>query len=182
MLRVQLGDVPNGTVVALTASVAAATDQNEANNTATLSSVVADAADMSVTVGGPTADVRPGATVSYTLQVRNAGPESARGAQLTAATPANTTFVSLQAPEGWACTTPAAGGTGAITCASASFGVTSVAFPLVLQASNATENTTVVLTASVSAESTDPILENNSDSLTTPLVVKYRLSLPMVRR
>jgi uncharacterized repeat protein (TIGR01451 family) len=182
VLTVQLGDVPDGTAVALTASVAAATDQNEANNTATLSSVVADAADMSVTVGGPTADVRPGAAVSYTLQVRNAGPESARGAQLTTATPANTTFVSLQAPDGWTCTTPAAGGTGAISCAGASFEVASAAFPLVLQAGNPAENTTVVLTASVSADSADPLVENNSDSLTTPLIVKYQLSLPMVRR
>jgi uncharacterized repeat protein (TIGR01451 family) len=182
VLTVQLGDVPNGTMVALTASVAGATDQNEANNTATLSSVVADAADISVTVGGPTADARPGQTLSYTLQVSNAGPESARAVQLTAETPANTTFVSLQAPAGWTCTTPAAGGTGAIACASDAFGVTSAAFPLVLQAADATENAIIVLAATVSAESEDPAIENNSDSLTTPLVVKYQLSLPMVRR
>lgn len=184
VLTVKVGDFPNGTPVALTASVAtgANTDKNLANNSATLSSQVAVAADMSVRVGGPTRAIRPNALLNYTLEVRNAGPENASGAQLSLTTPAHTTFVSLTAPAGWTCTTPAPGATGAITCSSASFGMTTATFALTLKADKVSEDATITLNAAVAATSQDLVTANNTHSLSTPLLARYRINLPIVRR
>lgn len=182
-LRVRLGQVPNGTAIGLTAAVAveAPSDTRAANNSFTLTTTVADAADVSVSVAGPTTG-RPGATLSYSLRVGNAGPESAGNLQVLSATPDNTTFVSLAAPEGWTCTTPAAGASGAITCTNPSMGLQTDTLTLVLQIGAVSENLSFTLSAAVSSSSQDLAAANNSDDLTTNIIYRLRYYLPFVRR
>ena len=62
---------------------------------------------------GPTS-ASAGANIVYTVNYRNGGTASAIGAQLAMVTPPNTTYQSLAGISG--CTTPAANGTGTVSC------------------------------------------------------------------
>src|SRR5207244_6593940 len=54
------------------------------------------------------------------IAVTNSGPSDAATVSWSDTNYQTTTFVSLSAPAGWSCTTPAAGGTGTTTCSTAS--------------------------------------------------------------
>lgn len=183
-LTVQLGNVPNGTAVPMTAMVAtsADTDKNPANNSATLNSVVAIAADVSVTVNGPATPARPNAELTYSLQVSNSGPERAPDARLALTIPANSTFVALAAPDGWSCAAPAVGDTGVVSCTHPSLGIGTAGFTLTLKVNNVTENTAVNLAVAVSSASQDPTPANNDGALNTSVIARYRSFLPIVTR
>jgi uncharacterized repeat protein (TIGR01451 family) len=121
-------------------------------------------ADLSVTKSGSPDPVVAGANLTYAIGVSNAGPEAATGVTLSDQVPASTTFVSLVAPVGWTCATPAVGGTGAVSCTNPSLAMAaSAAFTLtVLVDPAATDGTTVTNTASAASSTTDPITTNNA--------------------
>jgi uncharacterized repeat protein (TIGR01451 family) len=74
-------------------------------------------ADLSVTKTGP-ATAAAGTTIAYTIGITNLGPDDAPTVQLDDTLPAGTTFVSLSAPAGFTCSTPALGAAGTVTCTS----------------------------------------------------------------
>ncbi|HQP93674.1 MAG TPA: hypothetical protein PK570_06925, partial [Thermoanaerobaculia bacterium] len=82
--------------------------------------------------------------------------------------PAGTTFVSLSAPGGWSCTTPAPGAGGTVSCEIAAFGVGSATFTLVGRvAPDLATGTAIVNTATLAATtSTDPNPDNDSATAT----------------
>jgi uncharacterized repeat protein (TIGR01451 family) len=121
MVRVNTG-VASGTILTSTATASSSTsDPNSANNTAIASSVVGTTsqAEMTVTNIACPNPVVAGSDITYTQTATNVGAASATNPTLTETTPANTTFVSISAPPGTTCTTPAVGGTGAISCTAA---------------------------------------------------------------
>lgn len=75
--------------------------------------------DLAVTVNGPTS-VTANTQVTYTVTVNNGGPDAAENVTLSNPVPFNSTFVSATIPDGFACTSPAAGEVGDIECSSAS--------------------------------------------------------------
>ncbi len=77
-------------------------------------------ADLSVTAEGPALPVTTGGAFSYTVTVSNGGPDPATGVTLSIPAQAGFRFSAVTAPSGWACTTPAPGTTGALSCAAAS--------------------------------------------------------------
>lgn len=184
VLTVQVGNQPNGTPIGLTAEVATAanTDKKLTNNAFTLPSVVSNEAELGVAVSGPQSDARPGANVTYTITVGNAGPDSAKDAQLSIPAVANTTFVSLAAPQGWSCAPPAVGAKGAIICTSPSLGQATAIFTMVVKADEVTANTTIVVSAAATASSADLTQGNNTASVTTPLIYRYLTLLPLVTK
>ncbi len=92
-------------------------------------------ADLSVTKTDNPDPILAGGTLTYTLTVTNAGPNTATNAVLTDPLPGGTTFVSMAAPPaGWTCITPAVGGTGVISCSTPSFVVATRTFTLVVKA------------------------------------------------
>lgn len=126
-------------------------------------------ADLSVTNSGTPPVVSQGGNITYTQVVTNNGPQSAVNAIFTEAVPANTTFQSLSVPAGWTCVTPAVGGTGNISCTSASIAnAASSTFTLIAQVILGIPNGTQITdTASVVSGTVDPLLSNNSASVTT---------------
>ncbi len=102
-------------------------------STGTLTQVVTDIADLSVTNGCAPRSVKPNGIVACTLTVASAGPATARSVVLTNALPAFTTFESLAAPAGWACTTPAPGTRGTVSCSIAATAPASHVFVLALR-------------------------------------------------
>lgn len=103
------------TILVNTASVTSSTaDAVATNNSATVVTNVG-LVDLAMSVSGP-GSVAAGSEISYTANVRNHGPDAAVNASLFYRVPEGTTFLSLTAPAGWTCTTPAAGATGDIVC------------------------------------------------------------------
>jgi uncharacterized repeat protein (TIGR01451 family) len=167
VITVRLGSgTASGTTVTNTATVTSATpDPNPANNQSTSSSTSSVSADVSVSKTGP-ATVAAGSNVTYTVVVANAGPSDAASASLSDPLPPGTTFVSLTQTAGptFGCTTPAAGGTGTITCAIAALPAgTSSTFSLVVKVSAGTTGA-ITNTATVTASTTDPNPGNNSST------------------
>jgi len=156
--------VASGTTITDTASVASATsDPNTGNNSASTSVQVANSADLSITNSASPVPVQAGGTITYTQVVSNAGPSAATTATFTEATPANTTFQSINAVAGWSCATPTAGSAGTITCTNPSFAAGSAAFTVKLNVVAGTADGTAINdTATVSSATTDPNTANNT--------------------
>ena len=162
-------------------------DPSTANDTATASTMVNPAADLAVTKADSPDPVTAGQNLTYTITVNNNGPSAAANAALNYAVPANTTFQSLTAPAGWSCTTPAAGGTGAVHCGAASLASGATAsFTLAVKVNTGTApGTTITSTATASSDTTDPNSANHSATATTAVVKAnqlYRLGVTVTGR
>ncbi len=72
-------------------------------------------ADLSLTSAAAPNPVLSGDNFTVTLDGANAGPLHAASVSVTGATPAGTTFVGVVPAPGWTATTPASGGTGALS-------------------------------------------------------------------
>lgn len=156
----------NGTVIAqsVTATTTGA-DSNPANNTAT-ANVTVTIPDLSVTNAAAPNPVSVLTNITYTQVVTNNGPTAAVGATFTQTTPANTTFQSITAAAGWTCgTTPAVGGTGAVSCSRATAlasGVSSTFTLALAVTSAATPGSTISDTVTAGQTGTESNLTNNS--------------------
>jgi uncharacterized repeat protein (TIGR01451 family) len=148
------------------------TDSNPANNTATDTDTINLNANLGITKTDGAATVNPGANVTYTIVVSNAGPDVANGVVVTDTVPAALSSVT------WTCGTPVGGA----TCGAASGGGNAISTTANLPsggsvtytvtgtlAANATG--TLANTAAVAAPSgvTDPTPGNNSATDTDPI-------------
>lgn len=118
-------------------------------------------ADLGITNVGAPNPVVAGQNLTYTLTVTNSGPDPAVTTALSDTLPAATTFVSLSAPGGWSCTTPAVGAGGTISCSIASMSVGSAVFTLTVAVAVSASGT-LSNTATVSASTSDPDPGNDS--------------------
>ena len=137
-----------------------------------------DVADLNVTKTAPATAVA-GNNITYGLTVTNAGTGAATTVRLQDVVPANTRFVSLAAPAGWTCTAPAPGGTGPVTCTTATLAAGATAnFSLVVRSCGETPcPTTVTNTATVASFAFDPNAANNTAVATTLLQAQSDLSV-----
>lgn len=174
VLKVTAGTAAGTTILAEGTVGSSVPDPNPSNNVADATTVVATAgqADLAVTATDSPDPVSQGNNITYTQSVTNNGPAVETNATFTDVIPTNTTFVSLVAPSGWTCTTPAVGATGTVTC-TLNTGQTiavgaSVNFPLVVQVTPGTApGTTITNTPTVTSTVGDPTSGNNSVTLTT---------------
>jgi uncharacterized repeat protein (TIGR01451 family) len=169
--------VPAGTVVGTTfinsASISSTTtDPNPLNNTLIANTVtVGPTPDISVTDSASPTSVATGGQITYTQTVtNNSALVAAAGPSLTETTPAGTTYASDTVATGWACTTPAAGSTGTITCTptlGTMLGGTSAVFTIVVNVNpEVTVGSTITNTVTVSETGTDPVPGNNTATAT----------------
>jgi len=126
-------------------------------------------ADLSVTKSDAPDPVATGGTLTYTEVVSSAGPNTASNVQLSDATPANTKFQSIVSPGGWGCTTPAVGSTGAITCTKSSLASgANGTFSIRVKVNYCIGSGSIASgAASVSSDTMDTTLANNSSGTTT---------------
>jgi uncharacterized repeat protein (TIGR01451 family) len=160
----------SGTVITDTATVTA-TNQSFGANSAIATDVIATAAqaDLVLTTAGAPSTVLAGNNITYTQTVTNNGPAAATVANLTEATPPNTTFQSVLAPAGWTCVTPAVGSTGNVTCTNPSFAagtaadiVVVVNVPPSVVAPTITATSTLSATNSVNTSTTTVVTNVNT--------------------
>jgi uncharacterized repeat protein (TIGR01451 family) len=171
--------VAAGTVLSNTATATSTTgDPNAANNSATATTTVATAADLSVTQVDTPDPVIAGTNLTYTITVANAGPSQAATIALSDTLPAGTTFVSLPSVAGWSCTTPAVGSGGTVSCSIAALPAGSTVFTLTVAVDAGVASGTVLSnTATVSSATTDPNPGNGSSTATTTVSASADLSL-----
>lgn len=158
-----------------TANVSSATaDPNGGNNSATATTTVGAAADLTIANIASTPTAINGQPITYTIVVTNAGPSDAEAVTLTNVIPTGTTFTSLTPPGGWSCTTPAAGSTGTVTCTLASFAPGNATFNLTVTVDNGLPPSMIVDTAAVTSSTGDPTPGNESASATTSTPVSLQ--------
>ncbi|HYL61358.1 MAG TPA: C25 family cysteine peptidase [Candidatus Methylomirabilis sp.] len=150
------------------------TDPNPGNDTAT-ASVQVQGADLSMTQVASATAIAPGSAITYTETVTNSGPNAATNAILYQQTPPNTTFASMTPPAGWTCgTQPGVGGTGTVLCtanAAMNANTTTGNFVFVVTVNaGATAGTSIVNSADVTSQTSDPNASNNAT--TTSVLVE----------
>jgi uncharacterized repeat protein (TIGR01451 family) len=152
-----------------TATVSGGGEANLLNDTATDFAAVVSSADMAVTDSGSPNPVAINGSITYTVVAINNGPSAADNATLVLPVPNAATFASLTPPAGWSCLTPSIGGTGNVVCTNANMaGLSSASFTLVVKVAAGTTNGTVITaSATVSSSVMDPILSNNTATVTT---------------
>lgn len=122
--------------------------------------------DLSISKSGSPNPVAPGNDLTYSIAVNNAGPNAAVNPSWSDTLPAAVSFVSLAAPNGWNCSTPAVGSGGTVSCTRNTMLVGTVNFSLVTQVSpSAVPGSTITNTATVAAV-TDGNTANNAASAT----------------
>jgi uncharacterized repeat protein (TIGR01451 family) len=171
---------PAGTVLSNTATIDSSTsDPDASNNSATETTTVSGQADLTLTKTDSPDPVSAGGDLTYTITVTNKGPDAAASVVVTDTLPGGTTFKSAAPPSGWSCTKPAVGSGGTVTCSTGSMAVSVVAtIKLVVKVDATVKAGTVISnTASVSAQTSDPVSGNNSGTAKTTVAVTADLSV-----
>ncbi|MES1241543.1 MAG: hypothetical protein ABUT39_07980, partial [Acidobacteriota bacterium] len=152
------------------------TDPTPGDNSASDTTPVTGAPDLSITKDDDDAEAMPGSIVVYTLTYSNTGNRGATGVVLTETVPDHTTFDSGNSTAGWSCTPDDTAGstcTLAIGGLAAGSGDQTADFAVELDHIIPAEVTEISNTASIADDGnngTDPTPADNSDTDTTPIV------------
>ena len=157
----------NGTLTNSATVSAVTADPNPANNTATASTTVVNAADLSLTKTDSPDPVSTHGNLTYKLTVHNGGPVNAAGVTVTDELPRNTSFGTATATQGSCSFTQPA--KRIVTCALGTIpSGSAVTVTIVVQPPS--KKGTITNTASASSSTSDPNQANNSASATTTVV------------
>ena len=158
---------PSGGEINNSATVSSSTiDPNNENNTASQQTTVTAVADLSITKSDNPDPVDAGSTLTYTLNVSNAGPSAATSITVTDTLPSRVTYVSALGT-GWTCNHVA----GVVTCTRPSLTVGN-APPITITITTPTigEGPAITNMATVVSSTKDNNLTNNSYTAETTVV------------
>jgi uncharacterized repeat protein (TIGR01451 family) len=157
-------NVADQSLITNSASVASTTfDPDTTNNSASASFTALNNSDLFITQGNVKLANRQ---LKYTVSVKNLGKYLAKQLVLNNALPSGSTFVSL-APGPWACSSPAVGASGTISCKLTSEAVgTTQGITFVVKVKTP-GNVLVSNTASIGESTYDPNLGNNTSNTST---------------
>jgi uncharacterized repeat protein (TIGR01451 family) len=125
--------------------------------------------DLSVTKSDSPDPVVTGSALTYAIQAANAGATASGAVTLTDSLPAAVRFQSLAAPAGWACTTPAVGASGGVSCTRPQLPAgTADAFTLVGAVDcSVADGATIANSVAIASPLPDPVPGNNLATATT---------------
>jgi uncharacterized repeat protein (TIGR01451 family) len=135
--------------------------------TVALSGSGSPSADLNVSIGGAPNPVHRNKDLTYTITVQNAGPSAASGTVTADQLPANVQFLSLSAPAGSSCTTPAVGSTGTVKCSLGSLAAGSSVKLQIVVLVVAPKGVTISDTVKVTSNTFDPDLQDNQATVFT---------------
>jgi uncharacterized repeat protein (TIGR01451 family) len=152
-------------------------DPATADNSATASVTVNDAADLRTTVTSP-ATAAVGDTIDYVVTVHNDGPSSAAGGSVSLDLPDGATLISVTPSSGVTC--PSSGDPRTCTLPTLANGdVPTITVRVKLTPANANSNASLV--ANASATTFDPSTANNADTGTTSVGIAADLQVTETR-
>jgi len=160
----------DGSSITNTASGSESTfDPDPSNNSGSASFLVQNKSDLFVTKQANLTSVKATQNLIYTVTVKNLGPYRAAAVVMNDPVPANSGFVSLNSG-GVACTTPAIGAVGTVTCnpGNMASGAT-ITFTITVKIGGATNKTSIINTATANSPNFDPNLANNTATATTQI-------------
>jgi uncharacterized repeat protein (TIGR01451 family) len=137
--------------------------------TVALSGTGVAVADLGISIGASPNPIKTGkkAALTYTVTLKNAGPDQASGIVISDPLPSFAQFQSLTLPAGVTCTTPAVGASGTVVCNLATLNAgASVQFKILVNVV-APKKGTITNTVTVTSQSVDPDLANNQASAST---------------
>jgi uncharacterized repeat protein (TIGR01451 family) len=134
-------------------------DTLEAPRTISLAGTGIPSADRSVALQASPSTVVADGALTYTLRVRNLGPNSAAGVRVTQMLPLGSGFVSVA---GAACSSPDPGDDGVVSCLLGKVpSGASITITVLVDAPNQVSGSTFHSVATVRASTFDPVSENN---------------------
>jgi uncharacterized repeat protein (TIGR01451 family) len=155
-----------------TASVSSdTTDPDPTDDSDSVTTSVTARANLSIVKSGP-ATVAAGGSVTYALDVFNAGPSDAVAVTVTDALPTGVAFVSASGT-GWTCGQAA----GVVTCTRPALPTGTSAPTITVVVTAPAQAGTLVNTAIVSTLTIDPVPGNNSSSVSTSVTAVADLSI-----
>jgi uncharacterized repeat protein (TIGR01451 family) len=142
-------------------------DPDTSNNTAAASASVprqADRTDLAIAVSAAPKSVRPGQALTFTITATNNGPIAAGDDAITVNLPAQTTFRSVAAPDGWQTQLLSDGGTDELLASFATLeaGATAVLTVTVVVQPTAAVGSTLTGVARIVSETLDPNPANDT--------------------
>ncbi|MFO0890700.1 MAG: DUF11 domain-containing protein [Isosphaeraceae bacterium] len=131
-------------------------------------------ADLAIDKTVNLAEVLPGTTLTYTLDVVNNGPSVATNVLVTDPLPPGTTFASVTTAAGWTAVTPPIGTNGTVTFTRSILDSAATAsFTITVNVSASAPAGDLVDTATIASDTSDPDPTNNSSTATTEVVSPY---------
>jgi uncharacterized repeat protein (TIGR01451 family) len=152
-------------------------DPTPSNNTATTTTAITPAADLSVKIGASASPAQVGGTLTYTLTVTNGGLSSASNVSVSDVVPPGMVVTSTSSSKGTV-SPPGSGSTVTASLGTLLANETETVTIGVNVTSNALPSGTNL--ASVTSTTADPNMGNNSDSLPTPVAPSADLSVTIV--
>jgi uncharacterized repeat protein (TIGR01451 family) len=137
--------------------------------TVALSGTGVAVADLGISIGASPNPIKtsPKAFLTYTVTLKNAGPNAASGIVVSDPLPSFTQFQSLTPPAGVTCTTPAVGASGTVKCSLTTLSAgASVQLQIVVKVV-ASRSMTITNTVSATSQSVDPDPADNQASAST---------------
>jgi uncharacterized repeat protein (TIGR01451 family) len=158
---------PNG----ITTVTCTATDA--ATNVASCSfDVAVGGADLLISKSSNRGTVKPGQTITYTITVNNLGPATATNTIINDPTPQGTVFLSATNKSGHIITAPSVGSAGTVTWKLSDLAARATSGNSLTVTVLVRGNANIVNTATVTSDTFDPNLANNSSTVTTRRTTK----------
>lgn len=175
-------ETPDGTILSGAAQVLAESwDPVPGSELAEETTLVATAADLSLSIVDAPDPVVAGTQLVTTWTASNAGPSFATFPGLTTTLPTGTTFVSLSEAAGWSCATPAVGASGIVTCTRPTMELASALFTLTVAVDSSVALGTVLdSSGTVSSLTVDPVLGGEDALESTTVATSADLSITVV--
>jgi len=128
---------------------------------------VTESADLLISKSANRGTVKPGQTISYTITVNNLGPSTAKNVIINDPTPQGTVFLNATNKSGHVITAPGVGSTGTVTWYLGNLGAQETSFNGLIVTVLVRGNANIVNTATVTSDTPDPNLANNTATVTT---------------
>jgi uncharacterized repeat protein (TIGR01451 family) len=165
---------PDGSVTSNFFTSGVTADPNNGNNFLSVTTNYdSPQIDLSLTVADSPDPVFPDGTITYTIPVTNAGPDTATAVNFNSFNNGSLQFQSATVPPGWNCTLPAVNSTATFTCTNPSFAPGTVNFTVVVKAPqsiNGLNDGTVGIVFGVNGTGDDTNDNNNIETENTAYV------------
>jgi uncharacterized repeat protein (TIGR01451 family) len=164
---------PSGSLFPIGITTVTCTAKDAATNVSSCSfNVTVGGADLLISKSANRGTVKPGQTIIYTITVTDLGPATAKNVIINDPTPQGTVFLNATNKNGHMITAPPVGSAGTVTWNLGDLGTQATSFNGLTVTVLVRGNANIVNTATVTSDTFDPNLSNNTATVTTRRTTK----------